>query len=237
MNLTILQTIRQQVYQCYQQSGDALFELMDALSSECSAHSLPELSLSPFFQRRWCSVYEALEDGRIDEQQWTRVWTKALLAQQQGRVWISVDSTSIPRPEAHTSRDRSMIYLPNLPHATKPVSVGWQFSTLMLLPEQPSRWGALLSQRRISTSQTAISVAISQLEDMRAEVPESIVDHAAGGSLLCHSRLSQCLSAGADTCLASLEAQSETVPTCSPTSAWATRSTSKGWKTVSGQST
>lgn len=173
MNLNTLQEIRQQVYSCYQQSQDALFELTDALSSETSAHSLPELSLSPFFRRKWASVYEALEDGKIDEHRWTTVWTTALVAQQEGPVWISVDSTSIPRPEAATSADRGMIYLPNLPHATKPVSVGWQFSTVMLLPEQPSRWGALLSQHRISSSQTAISVAISHLESLRPALPES----------------------------------------------------------------
>ena len=56
-----------------------------------------------------------------------------------------------------------MIYVPNLPHATKPVSVGWQFSTLMLLPEFPSSWVGILEQRRISTQRTAIEVGIEQL--------------------------------------------------------------------------
>jgi hypothetical protein len=57
---------------------------------------------------------------------------------------VSVDSTSIARPEAETSPDRGIIYLPNLPHAKRPVSVGWQFSTVMLLPHSPSSWGAIL---------------------------------------------------------------------------------------------
>jgi hypothetical protein len=56
MNLNTLKEIRQQVYQCCQQSRDAFFELADALSSEGSARSLPELSLSPFFRRKWASV-------------------------------------------------------------------------------------------------------------------------------------------------------------------------------------
>jgi Transposase DDE domain len=173
MNLNTLKEIRHQVYQCCQQSRDAFFELSDALSSEVSARSLPELSLSPFFRRKWASVYEALEDGKVDEPRWMSVWTTALLSQHEGPVWVSVDSTSIPRPEAETSSDRGMIYLPNLPLATKPVSVGWQFSTVMLLPEQLSSWGAVLSQRRISNSQTAVSVAVSQLEALRPDLPES----------------------------------------------------------------
>ncbi len=61
MNLNTLKQLRQQVYHCYERSADTLFELCDALSSEVTARSLPELSLSPFFRRQWASVYEALE--------------------------------------------------------------------------------------------------------------------------------------------------------------------------------
>jgi hypothetical protein len=124
LNFTTWNRVRQQVYECFPRSADALFELGDALSSDPQARSLPELSLSPAFRRKWGSVYEALEDGWINERRWSEVWTAALLAQHQGPVWVSIDSTSIARPEAETSPDRGMIYVPNLPHATKPVSVG-----------------------------------------------------------------------------------------------------------------
>ena len=173
MNLNTLKQLRQQVYHCYERSADALFELSDALSSEATARSLPELSLSPFFRRQWASVYEALEDGLIDEERWMTTWATALLQEYDGPLWISIDSTSIARPEAETSPDRGMIYLPNLPHATKPVSVGWQFSTVMLLPSTPSSWGAILSQRRIASTQTAVSVGIEQLEALRPLLPAS----------------------------------------------------------------
>ena len=49
-----------------------------------------------------------------------------------------------------------------------PVSVGWQFSTLMLLPDDPSSWVGILDQQRIGTEQTAIDVGIAQL---RAVLP------------------------------------------------------------------
>jgi hypothetical protein len=147
LNLHTVKQIRHQVYQCCERSADALFELTDALSSETTARSLPELSVSPFFRRQWASVSEALEDGKIDEQRWMSVWTTALLQEHEGEVWVSSESTSIARPEAETSPDRGMIYVPNLPHASKPISVGWQFSTVMLLPCTPSSWGAVLSQR------------------------------------------------------------------------------------------
>ena len=65
MDCTILKQVRQHLYECFERGADALFNLGDALLSESQAQSLPELSLSPFFERQWPSVYEALEDGRI----------------------------------------------------------------------------------------------------------------------------------------------------------------------------
>lgn len=164
LNFNTWNQVRHQTYGCFGRSADALFEMADALSGDPSARSLPEVSLSPHFRRKWPSVYEALEDGCIDQARWSQVWTKALLAEHQGSVWVSIDSTSIARPEAETSPDRGIIYVPNLPHAKRPVSVGWQFSTVMLLPPDRSSWGAILSQRRIATSETAIEVAIEQVE-------------------------------------------------------------------------
>lgn len=171
LNLNTWKEIRHQTADCFERSRDALFELVDALCSEAQAQTLPELSLSPTFRRHWSSVYEALQDGRVNQHRWSEVWTAALLAQHQGPVWLSVDSTSIARPEAETSPDRGIIYLPNLPHAAKPISVGWQFSTIMLLPETASSWGAIVSQRRIKTSETAVAVAIGQLEELVAHLP------------------------------------------------------------------
>ena len=44
----------------------SLFNLVDVLVSETGARSFPELSFSPFFERTWASLYEALEDGQSD---------------------------------------------------------------------------------------------------------------------------------------------------------------------------
>ena len=165
MNFTTLQRLRHQAYASFERAGDAMFNLCDALLCETQARSLPELSLSPFFERQWASVYEALEDGRIDTQRLRRAQAHALLHEHwpYETLWISVDSSSIARPEAETSPDRGMIYVPNLPHAVKPVSVGWQFSTVMLLPQTPSGWVGILDQEHISTADTAVHVALVQL--------------------------------------------------------------------------
>lgn len=166
MNFNRLKAFRQQAYKSLEREANALFNLCDALLSETTAGSVPELSLSPHFQRRWSSIYQALKRGRMNVASLREAWVKALMDEyaEQQTVWISVDSSSIPRPEADKSRDRGIIYVPNMPRATKPVSVGWQFSTVMLLPEEPSSWVGILDQQRIGTSQTAIGVAIQQLQ-------------------------------------------------------------------------
>lgn len=171
MHFNTLEKFRKQMYDCFERSRDALFNVCDALASEPQARSLPELSLSPLFERRWPSVYEALQDGRINTQRLRSVFVQTLIENQPSDepVWVGLDSSGMERLEAESSRDRGMIYVPNMPHASKPVSVGWQFSTLMLLPDQPSSWVGVLDQRRIGTEQTAIGVGIEQL---RAVLPQ-----------------------------------------------------------------
>jgi hypothetical protein len=170
LNFNTLKQVRKQIYDSFERGADALFNLCDALLCENQAQSLPELSQSPNFERAWPSLYQALSDGKINEATLRQTWLQALLSEvADGKaIWISVDASSIPRPEAQTSKDRGIIHVSNLPRAAKPISVGWQFSTVMLLPEEPSSWVGILDQQRISTEQTAIQVAIAQL---RALVP------------------------------------------------------------------
>src|SRR5260370_2122786 len=78
------------------------------------------------------------------------------------RVWLGVDASSIPRPEADTSPDRSVVYVPNRAGSSRPISYGWQFSTVVLLPEQPSSWTYVLDQQRIASSQKSTQVAAEQ---------------------------------------------------------------------------
>ena len=165
MNFNILKQVRQQTYDSFERGADALFNLCDALLCESQARSLPELSHSPLFEREWSSLYQALGNGKINAEQLREVWVQALLHGRapQETVWISVDASSIPRPEAQTSKDRGIIHVSNLPRAVKPISVGWQCSTIMLLPQEASSWVGILHQQRIPTTQTAVGVAIAQL--------------------------------------------------------------------------
>jgi hypothetical protein len=147
------------------QAQDALFNLVDALASEDRARSLPELSLSPFFERKWSSIYEALEDGIIDTKALQHVFIKHL-PERQSVPLIAVDGSNIPRPKSRTSEDRSAQYVRNTSESAKPVTYGWQFSTVVALPPQPGSGTYVLDQRRVTTRATPIQVAEEQLRHL-----------------------------------------------------------------------
>lgn len=164
MNLPALQAFRHAIYGCFERAGDALFNTIDALLTEDQARSFPELALSPSFERQWPSLYEAFEDGCIDEARLKRVLAASLPKPEAGQyLWTGVDTTGIARPKARTSTDRSAQHVHNLPECDKPVTYGWQFSSLVVLPEQPSSWTYVLDQQRVSTDTTASQVALAQV--------------------------------------------------------------------------
>src|SRR5260370_9004618 len=99
MDLSTLQLYRHEIYSCFQRAKAALFDTVDALLSETQAQSFAELSQSPFFQRRWPSLYEAFEDGLINTERLRKTFVKDVLLPHGGkRVVVGVDATPIPRP-------------------------------------------------------------------------------------------------------------------------------------------
>jgi hypothetical protein len=96
------------MYGCFGHAKDALFNLVDALSSEAGAKSFPELSFSPFFERSWASLYEALEDGQIDAKRLREVFIDFAPLPSPGEfVFLGVDTSNLYRPEAETALDRT----------------------------------------------------------------------------------------------------------------------------------
>src|SRR5207253_5570814 len=155
---------RHAVYGCFQRAGDALFNTVDALSSETLAHSFPELSLSPLFPRRWPSLYEAFEDGKIMAERLCQVFIQFAPLPETGQyVFLGVDTSNLYRPQATTAADRTMVPLPNLPECDHAVSPGWVSSSVVLLPEEAGQGTFVLDTRRVASSGLATEVAASQL--------------------------------------------------------------------------
>ncbi len=67
MNLNTLKEFRHQIYPCFNYGSDGLFNLADALLIESLDQSVLELTLSPLFERKWPSLYEALQMGQLNQ--------------------------------------------------------------------------------------------------------------------------------------------------------------------------
>lgn len=176
MNLNTLNEFRHGVYDSLTRAAGALFNTIDALVTEPTASSFIELSLSPFFERRWASLYEAFEDGRIDSKRLQQVLIAHLPQPVAGqRLLLGTDASGIARPQSRTSVDRTHLLVHNLPESrTPPITAGWQFSALMVLPDPVSSWGYMLDSRRITSEQTAGEVAAVQLRECVALLPAGL---------------------------------------------------------------
>jgi len=164
LNLNTLNIFRQGVYGSFQKARDALFNTMDALSSEPSAHSFPELSLSPLFERKWPSLYEAFEDGQIEASRLRQVFLECAPLPEPGqRVYLGIDTSNLFRPEAVTSPDRTLVPIPNLPECHHAVSPGWVISSVVLLPAEAGQGTYVLDTRRMASGELATEVAATQL--------------------------------------------------------------------------
>lgn len=168
MDSTTLATFRHTLYTtCFTRARDALFDLADALLTDTQARSFVELSQAGCFQRHWSSLYEALEDGRIERSALQRLFVAHLPAFPAGsRLTLGVDVSSILRPDAHTSSDRTLVHRSNLPADATPVGPGWQFSALVLLASPVSCCSYLLDTRRVPSTESACTTGSQQLRDL-----------------------------------------------------------------------
>jgi hypothetical protein len=177
-----LKQFRQELYEAFDHRADSLMELLDALSSTPHARSVAELSLSPFFHRRYGSVYDAIghlfqasdretseEERRAWEQMLLRLKVRYLPSPQQRKFWLlGTDAVSIARLFSYTLEDRTFVYQPNIPRGNKPVTIGHQYSAQVIYPEKdhPSDppWVCPLSTRRIRSVDTATAVGSEQVD-------------------------------------------------------------------------
>lgn len=176
MNSNTLRQFRHDVYECFQRSKDALFNTVDALMTETQAKSSPEVTQSLWFERHPSSVYEAFEDGRIDEKCLRNLFASYVPTANPGTwLWLGIDASSIARTLAVTSADRTAQHMHNLPEGKKPITFGWQSSMVVALPEVPSSWTSILDQHQVPSEKTAIQVAIEQVKQLRPLVPDPMI--------------------------------------------------------------
>ncbi|HSD82854.1 MAG TPA: transposase [Anaerolineae bacterium] len=139
-----------------------MFDLLDALISEGPVSSFAMLSLSSRFQRKWPSLYGAVEDGVLDRQ-----WLRTYLARQipsQGIQVFPIDGSPWPRPRSRVLEDRQFVYQASSDVNGGTVTIGYPYSLLEWCAEAHSSWSLPVDVRRVPSSQTAQEVAAEQIQ-------------------------------------------------------------------------
>ena len=116
---------------------DALMDLVNALSSNTSAKTVVELTLSPHFQRSYTALNKALVVECLHDQQLARLAATTIEPPRAREFYLlGADVTSNPRPFADTLPDRGFVYQPNTIKGNKPITIGHQYSFVAMLPER-----------------------------------------------------------------------------------------------------
>lgn len=141
---------------------DALFDLLDALMAEGCVSSFAMLSQSSRFQRKWPSLYTAIEDGAINSP-----WLRTYLARQvpqQGICVFPIDGSPWPRPRSRVLDDRQYVYQASSAVNGGTVTVGYPYSLLEWCVEPHSSWSLPVDVRRVPSTQTAQEAGAEQIQ-------------------------------------------------------------------------
>ncbi len=155
-----LSQFRQALYQTFTRRATALLELVDAVAQTPRPHSPAELSL--VLQRHWSTLYDALDEGRIELDALRPLLAQTAAAVSPYRVagcrMLIVDHSGYPRPAARTVAERERYPGPN---GTR--QCGHRYSFLSQLVDASGTWLAPLDVERIGPGSTPVGTALTQV--------------------------------------------------------------------------
>lgn len=149
-------------------------DLVDALSSNTTAKTVVELSLSAHFRRHYSALNKAVAANFLTNKQLAQLASQGIEKPGKRKFHLlGTDVTSNPRPFAQTLPDRGFVYQPNTIKGNKPVVIGHQYSFWAWLPdtEQPKsgNWVVPLSMQRVSSQENKEMVGAKQLGELLAD--------------------------------------------------------------------
>jgi hypothetical protein len=160
-----LRQFRSEVYQVFEPSRDAAFELIDAIASSPAARSAVQVSDSPLMTRGYASVYKALERTRIDPAALSDLLVRQAEAHGElsvaGYAIYSLDHTPYPRASAPTVSDRGYV------HGADGQVIGHQYSLLGRVLHAEGAWVGVTHCERIPTDRTPVQVGAAQVAQLR----------------------------------------------------------------------
>lgn len=177
---------RDKLYQSFNYRRDTVMDLVDTIAANTTARSPVELSLSPLFSREYSALYKGIQDYRAVAQSNSSEAEKRETVQLEAQIeaiaeliptpkprkfyLFAADVTPIPRPEAQTLSDRTIIYQPNTIKGNKPINIGHSYSVLTALPPREETgqipWAIPLMVTRVKSSETGKEVGSRQLKQI-----------------------------------------------------------------------
>lgn len=144
-------------------------ELVDAMCSTAEAKSVVEYSLASSFQREYTSLFKGIAGLKLEPMNLPHVLEPYL---PEPKEWpfrlLIVDVTPNPRPYAKTLEDRGMVYQAEVVKGKLPVTIGHQYSTVVLGLEPEagvsSSWVLPLLTERVATDEDKEMVGAKQVE-------------------------------------------------------------------------
>jgi len=166
---TQLKQFRSELYQNFTNRADTLLDTLDALCSNPTARSVVELSQTACFQRSYSTIFKAIDEWRLDKMSLPHFLGPYLPRPQQRPFWLLlVDVTSQPRLYGQTVADRGMVYQPTVVKGNKPVTIGHQYSTVVLGLEPEAgvsaSWVLPLLTERVATTANKEMVGSGQVD-------------------------------------------------------------------------
>jgi len=176
LHTTNLQQFRYTLYQNFNNRADALLDLLDAICSKPDAQAVVEYSLASSYRRSYSTIFKALAELQLPA-----LWLPQRLAPYLPRptqrpFWLLIaDVTPCPRPFAHTLADRGLVYQPEVVKGKLPVTIGHQYSTVVLGLEAEcgvsASWVLPLLTERVATTADKELVAAQQITQL-LQAPE-----------------------------------------------------------------
>ena len=159
----MINRFRKEVYQSFDQRGDAGLDVIDSISSAERVGSPVEVSESPLFRRKFSSIYDFLRNGKLSLERIRRALYRNQPedgAEIAGYEVYAVDATDHVHAEAETLEDRTQSKKGR--HAPK--LIGHRYSWLVRILSQAPSWGMPQDVERIESAQTDSEVAAEQVK-------------------------------------------------------------------------
>ena len=171
LHTTNLKQFRTSLYQNINNRADTLLDLLDAMCSIPNARSVVEYSLASCYRRSYSTLFKAIDEMNLEPMWLPHQLGPYLPRPKKWPFWLfMVDVTPSPRPFAYTLEDRGMVHQPEVVKSKLPVTIGHQYSTVVLGLEPEagvsSSWVLPLLTERVSTSEDKERVGGKQIEKL-----------------------------------------------------------------------